>query len=254
MTGAPVMSAGGALKTGSGLVTVGVAKSLNGIFEVKLTEAMTVPLKDNGGSLSAECCEKIGELMEKSDSVLFGPGLGTGEDIRYILEYVMKNCRVPLIIDADGLNVLSKDMSIIEKCSCNLIFTPHEVEMSRLCGCSLEYVTDNRPEISRSFAEEYGVTLILKGHHTIVTASDGTQYINNTGNSGLATGGSGDVLAGIVASLAARGVREDKAAATAVYIHGLSGDIAAEKFGEDSMSACDIIDFLPDAVKLIHSR
>jgi len=254
MTGAPVMSASAALKSGAGLVTVGIAKSLNGILEVKLTEAMTAPLKDENGHLSYECRDKVAELMEKADTVLFGPGLGTDRAIRLLLEFVMKNCKVPLIIDADGLNVLSEDLSIIESCSCSLIFTPHEVEMSRLCGCSLSEVTENRLELSDRFAQEYSVTLILKGHHTIVTASDGTQYINITGNPGMATGGSGDVLAGILASVVSRGIKEDIAAAMAVYVHGKCADYAAEKFGEDGMSATDIIEYLPEVIKRIHNR
>lgn len=251
MTGAPAMAAQAALKSGSGLITVGIAESLNDILECKLTEPMTAPLDDADGHLSAACIEKLAPLIKKADSVLFGPGLGTSGDIEKILEYVMENCTCPLIIDADGLNVLSKNIELIEKCSCNLIFTPHEVEMSRLCGEQLSDIMENRIRICEEFAEEYGITLILKGHHTIVTAADGTQYINNTGNSGLATGGSGDVLAGITASLAARGVREDIAAATAVYIHGKSGDEAAYALGKDSVSATDIIAFLPKTLSSV---
>lgn len=123
--------------------------------------------------------------------------------------------------------------------------------MSRLCAESLSEITDDRIRICEEFSEEYGVTLILKGHHTIVTAADGTQYINNTGNSGLATGGSGDVLAGMVASLAARGVREDIAAAVAVYLHGKSGDAAANELGEDSVTATDIIKYFPKTLKSV---
>lgn len=124
--------------------------------------------------------------------------------------------------------------------------------MSRLLQTTLGEVTENRIGVSHDFAQENGVTLILKGHHTIVTAEDGTQYINNTGNPGLATGGSGDVLAGMVAALAARGLKGDIAAAVAVYLHGKSGDIAAKVLGEDSLIATDIIKFLPQAI--IHNR
>ncbi|MBP3359467.1 MAG: NAD(P)H-hydrate dehydratase [Clostridia bacterium] len=249
MTGAPAMAAEAALRTGAGLVTAAVGKSLNSVLEEKLTEVMTYPLEDMDGHLCAACENELGRLIDKADAVLFGPGLGTSDDIYSLLEYVMRRCSVPLIIDADGLNVLSRNIGLIESCSCNLIFTPHEVEMSRLCGESLSDITDNRIQVSNSFAQEYGVTLILKGHHTIVTAADGTQYINITGNPGLATGGSGDVLAGITAALAARGICEDIAAAAAVYIHGKSGDLAADSLGPDSMTATDIIRFLPQTIK-----
>ncbi len=249
MTGAPSMAAEAALKTGAGLVTVGICSSLNPILEIKLTEAMTCPLPECDGHLSADAANTVKKLIKKCDSVLFGPGIGTNDDIYIILKEVMENCSVPLIIDADGLNVLAKHPELLERCSCNLIFTPHEVEMSRLCGLELSEVTDNRILVSESYAQNNGVTLILKGHHTIVTASDGTQYINNTGNPGLATGGSGDVLAGMVAALAARDMKEEIAAAVAVYLHGKSGDLAAEKLGQDSIVATDIIKFLPEAIK-----
>lgn len=250
MTGAPTLAAQGALRAGAGLVTVATPQSLNHILEQKLTEAMTYPLPDTDGHLSKDAAEKIKKLMKRCDCVLFGPGLGTSENICSLLKEVMENCTVPLVIDADGLNALAKHPEYMQSCSCSLIFTPHEVEMSRLCGLSLEEVCDSRIAVSNTYAQENGVTLILKGHHTIVTAQDGTQYINITGNPGLATGGSGDVLAGVVAALAARGLKEDVAAAVAVYIHGTSADIAAEKLGEDSLIAGDVIQYLPYAINV----
>lgn len=249
MTGAPTLAAQAALRAGAGLVTVGVPESLNTVLEQKLTEAMTYPLPDTDGHLSRYSGEKIKKLMKRCDCVLFGPGLGTSEDVYFVLKEVMENCTVPLVIDADGLNTLAKHPELLQSCSCSLIFTPHEVEMSRLSGQSLEEICDNRIGVSNTYAQENGVTLILKGHHTIVTAQDGAQYINITGNPGLATGGSGDVLSGTVAALVARGIREDIAAAVAVYIHGKSADLAAEKLGEDSLIAGDIVDFLPYAIK-----
>ncbi len=252
MTGAPAMAAEAALRMGAGLVTVGVCKSLNSVLEEKLTEAMTYPLAEADGHLSRDASTQIKKLMERADAVLFGPGVGTSADIYELLKAVMESCTVPLIIDADGLNVLASYTELLEKCSCSLIFTPHEVEMSRLLKTTLSEVTENRIGVAHDFAQENGVTLILKGHHTIVTAEDGTQYINITGNPGLATGGSGDVLAGMVAALAARGLKGDIAAAVAVYLHGKSGDIAAENLGEDSLIATDIIKFLPQAI--IHNR
>lgn len=251
MTGAPALAAEAAMRMGAGLVTVGICESLNPIMEQKLTEPMTCPLPEENGHLSKAASDKIKQLMKGCDSVLFGPGIGTDDDIYFLLKEVMENCSVPLIIDADGLNVLSIHPELLEICNCNLIFTPHEVEMGRLLKQPLSHITENRISVSSFYAQENGLTLILKGHHTIVTAADGTQYINITGNPGLATGGSGDVLAGMTAALAARGLKEDIAAAVAVYLHGLSADLAAQELGEDSIIASDIIKYLPKALKYL---
>ena len=163
----------------------------------------------------------------------------------------MDYSKVPVIIDADGINAASKNMDILSDCTCPVIFTPHAVEMSRLTGLEKDYIEDNRLVVSKEFAEEYGVCVILKGHHTVVTASDGEQYINITGNSGLATGGSGDVLAGITASFAARGIKESVAAAMAVYIHGMAGDIAKDKYGIESVTASGVMECIPCALRQI---
>ena len=249
MTGAPAMSAQAALVSGAGLVTAAVPESLNPIMEVKLTEAMTVPLKDNNGTLSAACTDTITEYIKKADAVLFGPGIGRGADIRVILENILEKSEAPVIIDADGLNALAEDISILKKAKCDVILTPHTVEMSRISKKSPDEIENDRLGVSAAFAAENNVTLILKGHRTAVTASDGKQYINITGNSGMATGGSGDVLAGMLAAFAARGLAADKAAALAVYLHGAAGDIARDKLGADSVTACSIIDNIPYAIQ-----
>ena len=244
LTGAPVMAAEAALKCGSGLITVGIPESLNDILEVKLTEPMTYPLKENDGGLSVDAIPKILEKMKECDALVFGPGIGRSPEITEILRSVLLNSKVPVIIDADGLFALSKDLDMLSKCSCNLIFTPHEAEFSRLTGYSLEEISKNRLKLSKEFASEYGVTLVLKGSKTIVTAPDAKQYINITGNNGMATGGSGDVLAGMIGAFLARGVGESEAAVLGVYYHGLSADKAAEKTGKNSLTPTDIISSL----------
>lgn len=249
MTGAPTMSAQAALVSGAGLVTAAVPETLNAIMEVKLTEAMTVPLRDVNGMLSVTCMETLEEHIKRADAVLFGPGIGRGEDIRLILEDILQKCTVPLIIDADGLNALAQDADILKNAKCSVILTPHTVEMSRVCGKDPEYIEKNRLTVSAELAKKYGVTVILKGHHTVVTGSDGTQYINITGNSGMATGGSGDVLAGMTAAFAARGLCALDASVLAVYLHGAAGDAARDELGADSVTACAVIDNIHRAIK-----
>lgn len=238
MTGAAYMASQAALNMGSGLITLGIPSSLNEIMENKLTEVMTVPLPDSNGHLIYDATDLIVEKMNSSDVILFGCGIGRSPEIRKILKRVLAEAQVPVVLDADGLYAL--DMDMLNDCSTNVIITPHNVEFARLAKCMPS--ERNRFKLSEDFATKYGLTLVLKGHHTIVTACDGVQYINTTGNSGMATGGSGDVLAGMIASLIGRGVDEPAAAAMAVYLHGRAGDIASETSGENSLTPTLIID------------
>ena len=251
MTGAAYLSSQTAFTTGSGLVTLAVPSSLNGAMEAKTTEVMTVPLSDRNGRISANAIDEILKCVDKADTVLIGPGLGRCDDVSEVVESVLEYSKVPVIIDADGINAVAENMKALSSCTCPVIFTPHTVEMSRLTGLEREYIEDNRLVTAKEFAEENGVTLILKGHHTIVTGQDGEQYINITGNSGLATGGSGDVLAGTVASLVSRGINETVASAMAVYIHGLAGDIAKDKYGIESVTASKVMECIPCALRQI---
>lgn len=251
MSGAAYLAGEGALMSGSGLVTIACPEEINSVLEQKTTEIMTYPLKSENGMISKEAIPELLKILPRFDAVLFGPGIGRSEEIEELLKAVIRSCEVPLIIDADGLFALSKNPDIISECKCSLILTPHEMEMSRLTGEDISYIMSRRLDVSREFSEENGVTLILKGHHTIVTSLDGMQYINIKGNSGMATGGSGDVLAGICVSLSARGMTEDKASALAVFIHSLSGDFSAQKYGEDSVTATGILEHIPEAIKEI---
>lgn len=250
LTGAVCMACEACARSGAGLISAAVPQSLNSVFETKLTETMTITLNDKNGSLDNFAIPHILDRLNDFDVCLFGPGIGRGEDILPILKEVLKQSQIPVIIDADGLYAFAKEPEILNECKCPVILTPHEMEMARISGCSLEDVKNSRQELSKRFATENGVTLVLKGHHTIVTSPGGEQYININGNSGMACGGSGDVLGGIIAAFTARCKTETEAAVLGVYIHGLAGDIAAEELGEDSMLPTDIIRHISDALKL----
>ena len=247
MSGAAYMASQAALKSGAGLVTIACPESVNTALEAKTTEAMTLPLDENDGHIAYSAVSEITENLSKVSAVLIGPGLGRSRDVSEIVRTVLKSCRVPVIVDADAINAVARDKSVLSECACDLIFTPHSAEMARLTGLDISYIEDNRINVSRECSEELGAVILLKGHHTIVTAEDLTQYINNTGNPGMASGGSGDVLAGIIAALAARGIGCGEAAAASAFIHGMAGDIAAERYGMESMSAADILECLPEA-------
>ena len=251
MTGAVALSSQSSLVSGAGLVTLGIPKSLNSVMEVKLTEVMTYPLPEISGMLSDDAYTLVSEKINSSDILLFGPGIGRNESTQKLLFKILKNSQIPIIIDADGLYLLSEHLDILSSCNSNLILTPHEMEFARLLNKNIDEVRANRLELSKEFATQYGVTLVLKGHHTIATAPDGRQYINPTGNPGMATGGSGDVLAGMIAAFAASLPDETNAAVLSVYIHGLAGDIALENSNEISLTAQDIANNIKNAISNI---
>lgn len=250
MTGAVCMACEACARSGAGLISAAVPQELNAVFEAKLTEPMTIPLNDRNGGLDRLAIPQILDRLNDFDVCLFGPGIGRGDDILPILREILKHSQIPVIIDADGLYAFSREPEILNECKCPVILTPHEMEMARIVGCSVEEVKKSRQELSKSYAAENGVTLVLKGHHTIVTSPGGEQYININGNSGMACGGSGDVLGGIIAAFTARCKTETEAAVLGVYMHGLAGDIAAEELGEDSMLPTDIIRHISDALNL----
>ena len=247
MTGAAYLASEAALKSGAGLITLACPKSVQPYLELKTTEVMTVPLDDTDGHIAYSAISDIEQRMEKADAVLIGPGIGRDDDTVKLVKEVLLKCTVPVIVDADAIYAVSNEIELLHQCTCDLIFTPHAMEMSRLTGLDISYIEDNRIEVSREFSEEAGAVLLLKGHHSVVTAPDLTQYINNTGNPGLASGGSGDVLSGIIAALVARGVDCSCAAAAGAYIHGLAADIACERYTMESMSAKNVIECIPEA-------
>ncbi len=238
MTGAACIASMSALKCGSGVVTLCVPKSLNGIMEQKLTEVMTIPLDDVDGTVSAQAWEKVALESAKYDCLVMGCGLGNNENTREFVNKVLNNVKCPVVLDADGLNVLDKN--VLKNVKNNLVITPHIGEMARLTGLEAEYIKSNLCEVADDFAKEHNVAVVLKCASTVVAFPDGDVYINTIGNSGMATAGSGDALAGIIGSCVSRGTDFKCAVVNGVYIHSAAGDIAAEKYGKSFMSATDI--------------
>ncbi len=248
MTGAAYLCAQGALKSGSGLVTTGIPESLNQIMEIKLTEVMTLPLLETpAGYLSVRAQDKILEFAKKCNVVALGPGIGEEDEPQILTKGLLKAIDKPLVLDADGINALGGDLTILKERKARSVLTPHPGEMARLTGKSIEDVQADREGAAKVLAEQTGAVVCLKGHKTVVASPDGKVYTNDTGNSGMATGGSGDVLTGMITSFIGQGIDDYSAAISAVYIHGLAGDIAAERKGTFSMSAVDILSSLGEA-------
>ncbi len=252
MTGAATLSCEGALKSGAGLVTLFTPGNLNEIYEKKLTEAMTLPL-DCEDSVDADKLMEHKDRLTSADAVIIGPGLGRDCDGAKIIEFIFEN-KIPAVIDADGINALAANINILRGVKGDVVLTPHIGEFSRLTGLSTQEILSDRLALARKFAVEYGVTLLLKGAGTVVALPDGKAYINHTGNCGMATGGSGDVLAGITGAFLARGMGAPMSAVAAAYIHGLAGDIAKETLGETSMLPTDIINCLHSAFLKIKNQ
>jgi len=245
LTGAAALAAEAAIKTGAGLVVVGTPRSLNPILEVKLTEAMTEPLPETPlGSLSYHATEQVLARLEWADAIAVGPGIGKDPDTGALLDRTLPNVRKPLVIDADALNFLAAKPELLKRLPRLTILTPHPGEFSRLSGISIEEITSHRITHARKFAIEHSVVLHLKGSPSVTASPDGEVFINPTGNPGMATGGSGDVLTGVIVALLAAGTPPVAAAWVGSYVHGLAGDYAAKQVGMLSLSAGDIIQHL----------
>lgn len=243
-TGAPALAAMGALRSGAGLVYLAVPESIYGIESVKLLEPIVLPLPDEAGKLSANAMPVIGNLLAGKDAVLIGPGLGQSESICASVKYVLENFSGPVILDADGINAICAHKDILRERAASTILTPHEGEFVRLTGCSIH----NRVDDALAFAKDTGCILLLKGHKTVIT--DGTTiYLNTTGNPGMAVGGSGDILSGIIVSLLGQGLEPLTAAACAAWIHGAAGDVCAREFGQYGMIPSDMLQVLPRLLK-----
>jgi len=245
-TGAPALAARAASKMGTGLVYVGVPEPIYNVMAVKLDEEMPFPLpSDKEGRLAANAAGKLIKRAGECDVLLLGPGLGTSPDITELVLSTIRLADCPIILDADGINAISKNTDILEQASVPIILTPHPGEYLRLGG---DLTSGDRLRSAREFAHRNKCTLVLKGHRTITALPDGTAYINTTGGPSMAKGGSGDVLAGMIAALIAQKFPLKEAVTTAVYLHGLAGDMCAVELGEYSVTATDIINMLPKAV------
>lgn len=255
MTGAATLAAQGALRIGTGLVTLLVPESLNDIMEVKVTEAMTIPVSESKmRAFGMASLDKVLEYANKWDAAVIGPGFGRDEDtIEFTLELIRK-LEKPAIIDADALYAVSKDLSVLKECKAPLVITPHPGEMATLLGTTAAEVQSNRLETARSFAQEYGVCVVLKGAGTVIAEPDGQAFINTTGTPGMATGGTGDVLSGMIGGVLAQEPESPyRDIDAAVYLHGKAGELAAEDLGEVAMTAGDLVDYLAVALKNVNS-
>jgi hydroxyethylthiazole kinase-like uncharacterized protein yjeF len=255
-TGAALMTARACLRSGAGMVTVGVPETLADIFQARVTEEMVLPLPDaGGGQLSFQAAEKILRFVsEKADVLAVGPGIGTSDDIRSLIPQLIGNSVSPMVIDADGINSLEGSADSLKKARSPVILTPHIGEMARLLHRSAADYAGLREKIAKdgiqtpvSFSKETGTYLILKGAPSVVAEPEGRAFINTTGNPGMATAGAGDVLTGVVAGFLGQGLNPLNAAMLGLYMHGLAGDIAASEKGMHSMIATDIIDHLQSA-------
>ncbi len=263
-TGAALMAARACLRTGAGLVTIGVPESLVDTFQSRVTEEMILPLSDKGnGTLSIKAFNKIQDFLAKSGDVLaIGPGLSVDNEISALLCKLITKSKAPLVIDADGLNALRNNTMVLKKSRTPIILTPHPGEMAQLLKKKLEIrnpkseirnliyeIEKDRITTAASFTKNTGAYLVLKGVPTITAVPEGTVYINPTGNPGMATAGTGDVLTGIISGLLSQGLDPENASFSGAYIHGLIGDITATKRGERSLMASDIINAIPSVFK-----
>jgi NAD(P)H-hydrate epimerase len=245
LTGAAALAGESSLRTGAGLVTVAVPESLNHIMEIKLTEVMTKPLPETPGkTISMKAFDIISGI--NADSMAIGPGLSAEKETGELVRKLISTSNIPLVIDADGLNLLSEDISVLSKHACPIILTPHPGEMARLTGLTLKEIKADPVIVAREFSMKWNVYIILKFARSIIATPDGHIYFNPTGNPGMATGGSGDVLTGIVSSFLAR-LTPLYACLCGTFLHGLCGSLASKDIGEESLIAGDLIDYIPDA-------
>ncbi|MEW5924737.1 MAG: NAD(P)H-hydrate dehydratase, partial [Candidatus Zixiibacteriota bacterium] len=255
LTGAAAMAANASARSGVGLVTVGCPQSLNHILEMKLTEPMTYPLPDVGkkGALAKRGLGEIKMKIAENDAVIIGPGIGRHFETRDLIQKLVASLDKPAIIDADGLNAFEKDRSGLEGGHSDLVLTPHPGEFRRLIDENIPGDLNDKFELVRKYARRYKAVIVYKGSPSVVVDLDGQAYLNPTGNDGMATGGTGDVLSGIIGSFLAQGMKAADAAICGTYIHGLAGDLAAAEYGRRSLIAGDLIEFLPDAFRILES-
>ena len=242
-TGAAYLAAMGALRSGAGLVFLGVPESIYAIEAIKLNEAIVFSLPEEDGKLSADAVPAILERLPKMDAVLIGPGLGQSAGVFEVVKVVLEQAQCPVLLDADGINLIAAHKDIVRGRTAPTILTPHAGEFGRLGGNPEE-----RTVAAEAMAKDLGCIMLLKGHHTVIT--DGcTTYINTTGNPGMSVGGSGDMLAGIITALLGQGIAPLEAAACGAWLHGAAGDICAAEIGQYGMLPTDMLNVLPRLLK-----
>ena len=242
-TGAAYLAAQASLRSGAGLVFLGVPESIYQIEAVKLNEAIVFPLPDEDGKLSAAAIPEILERLPKVDAVLIGPGLGQSEGVFQVVKAVLEQAACPVVLDADGINLIATHKDIVRGRTGTTVLTPHGGEFARLGGAS-----GDRVAAATEMANDLGCILLLKGHHTVITDGN-TTYINPTGKPGMAVGGSGDVLAGIITALLGQEIEPLQAAACGAWLHGAAGDLCAAQIGQYGMLPTDMVNVLPRLLK-----
>jgi ADP-dependent NAD(P)H-hydrate dehydratase / NAD(P)H-hydrate epimerase len=249
-TGAPAMAALGALRSGAGLVTVAIPRSLNGVLEAKLLEAMTFPVSETEAlTFSTEARDALLSFAAERTAVAVGPGIGNHPESTRLIPELLEAIRQPVVLDADGINALAGQPHLLRRVRAPLILTPHPGEMARLIGASAADVQKDRLGVASRLAQDQGVYVILKGAGTVIAGPDGALAVNSSGNPGMATAGTGDVLTGMIVGLLAQGFSPWNAACAAVYVHGRAGDLAASTYGEHGLIARDVIAAIPEAIR-----
>jgi NAD(P)H-hydrate epimerase len=248
-TGAASLTSISAMRSGCGLVTLVTPRSLNPVMEIKLTEVMTLPVDETpAGSLAFKAGKAILDFAAGADAVAIGPGLSQNRDTVKLVKHLLPRLGVPTVLDADGLNAFAGKAEKLKGLDFPLIITPHVGEASRLFGIDKKKILSRPVEFARKTAKDLGLVMVLKGAPTIIAGPDGDTYINPTGNQGLATAGSGDVLTGIIAGLLAQGADVLEAAASGVYIHGLIADLLLEEYGYFGFMAGELAETIPEAI------
>jgi ADP-dependent NAD(P)H-hydrate dehydratase / NAD(P)H-hydrate epimerase len=250
-SGAALLCAEATLRAGAGAVTVGIPASINlALIKNKIKEVMTLPLPEaRPGRLGLAAFSKIKLLLKKIDVLIIGPGLDNDQSTYALVRKIVKVFNLPMVIDADALGALGDHLEILQRHKGEIILTPHVKEMARLFEIDIDFIKKNRKLVAKKYAKDYNKVIILKGYESIIADGVGNFCINKTGNPGMATAGSGDVLSGIVGAFLAQGLDAFRAAKYATYIHGLAGDIAAEDKTQMGLIASDIISRIPDALK-----
>jgi len=251
MVGAGALCSLAAMRSGAGLVTLGVPKSLNAVAQKKISNVvMTFPLEETSSqTLALSCFGQIQNAYSNYQAIALGPGLSQNPNTKKLILKIIATSPLPLVIDADALNALNGNLRILKKTRTPKILTPHPGEMARLINVKKDAIEKNRSQIAKIFAKKYRCTVLLKGHRTIVASLNGKIDINKTGNAGMATAGSGDVLTGIIAAFIGQGLSGFEAAKYGAYLHGRAGDLAAKAKTRLAMTAEDMIDYIPKAVK-----
>jgi hydroxyethylthiazole kinase-like uncharacterized protein yjeF len=253
-TGAAAMVCSSAMRAGSGLVFLGIPESLNPILEVKLTETMTIPLDETPqGTLSYSARSRIMEHLSECTNAVIGPGISTHPETARLVQEILKEAKVSLLIDADGLNCLQGKTELLRAYEAPVIVTPHPGEMSRLTGLDARTILNDPWKAAADFAKQNGLVVILKSAETVIADVDGSLSINIAGDAGMASGGMGDVLSGVVASLMGQGMRPIDAAKLGTFVHGLAGEMGARQKGQLSLIASDVIELLPVAFERIRN-